>query len=65
MLKGYSGGGRRYGYRSEPIYNGKVDIYGNPEADGYILKINADEADTIIRIFKLFSEKGYSAKKDS
>ena len=63
VLKGYSGGGRRYGYRSEPIYNGKVDIYGNPEADGYILKINADEADTIIRIFKLFSEKGYSAKK--
>lgn len=63
VLKGYSGGGKRYGYYSVPVYNGKVDICGNPEADGYILKINPDEADTVIRIFKLFGEQGYSAKK--
>jgi DNA invertase Pin-like site-specific DNA recombinase len=63
VLKGYSGGGRRYGYRSEPVFNGKVDIYGMPEADGYKLKINAEEAETVVRIFKLFSEEGYSAKK--
>jgi DNA invertase Pin-like site-specific DNA recombinase len=63
VLKGYSGGGKRYGYYSVPVYNGKVDIYGNPEADGYILKINPDEADTVVRIFNLFGEHGYSAKK--
>ena len=63
VLKGYSGGGKRYGYYSVPVYNGKVDIYGNPEADGYILKINPDEANTIIRIFRLFGEDGYSAKR--
>lgn len=63
VLKGYSGGGRRYGYRSEPVLNGKVDIYGMPEADGYKLKINAEEAETVVRIFKLFGEEGYSAKK--
>lgn len=62
ILKGYNGGARRYGYRSEPVYNGKVDIYGNPEAAGYVLKINPDEANTIIRVFKLFGEEGYSAK---
>ena len=63
VLAGYSGGGRRYGYHSKPDYNGKVDIYGNPQADGYILIINPDEADTIIRIFKLFGIEGWSAKK--
>ena len=56
VLSGYSGGGRRYGYYSVPVFNGKVDIYGNPEADGYILKINPEEAETIIRIFTLYSE---------
>lgn len=63
VLKGYSGGSRRYGYRSEPVFNGKVDIYGNPDADGYILKILPDEADTVIRIFSMFGEQGYSARK--
>lgn len=63
VLKGFSAGGKRYGYYSVPVYNGKVDIYGNPLADGYILKINPEEAETVIRIFKLFGEEGYSAKK--
>ena len=30
VLNGFSGGGRRYGYYSVPVFNGKVDIYGNP-----------------------------------
>ena len=63
VLNGYSGGGKRYGYYSEPVFNGKVDIYGNPEADGYLLKIAPDEANTIIRIFRFFGEEGYSARK--
>ncbi|MCS7214940.1 MAG: recombinase family protein [Thermodesulfovibrio sp.] len=63
VLKGFSAGGKRYGYYSIPVYNGKVDIYGNPLADGYILKINPEEAETVIRIFRLFGEEGYSARK--
>jgi len=63
ILRGYSGGGKRYGYRSEPVYSGKVDIYGNPEVEGYRLKIHPEEADTVIRIFKLFGEEGLSARK--
>lgn len=63
ILAGYSGGGRRYGYYSKPDFNGKVDIYGNPEADGYLMMIKPDEADTIVRIFKLFGREGWSAKK--
>lgn len=63
VIKGYSGGSKKYGYYSVPVYNGKVDIYGNPEVDGYILKINPDEANTIIRIFRLFGEDGYSARR--
>jgi DNA invertase Pin-like site-specific DNA recombinase/uncharacterized protein (UPF0333 family) len=63
VLSGYSGGGRRYGYRSEPVFNGKVDIYGNLEADGYRLKIDPLEADTVTRIFRLFGEERYSAKR--
>jgi len=63
VLKGYSGGGRRYGYRSKPVYNGKVDIYGNPEAEGYQLEIKPDEAETVIRIFKMYGEEGLSGKR--
>jgi len=63
VLKGYSGGGRRYGYRSKPVYNGKVDIYGNPEAEGYQLQIKPDEAETVIRIFKMYGEEGLSGKR--
>ena len=29
MLKGYSTGGKIYGYKSKPIYSGKNDPYGN------------------------------------
>ncbi len=63
VLNGYSGGGRRYGYYSVPVFSGKVDIYGNPEADGYNLRIDPDQANTVIRICRLFGEEGCSAKK--
>lgn len=63
VLKGYSAGGKRYGYRSVPVHNGKVDIYGQPEADGYYQVIQPEEAETVIRIFRDYAEKGLSAKK--
>jgi len=63
VLKGFSSGGKRYGYYSAPVHNGRVDIYGNPIAEGYILKINPEEAETVKRIFKLFGEEGYSARR--
>jgi len=63
VLKGFSSGGKRYGYYSAPVHNGRVDIYGNPIAEGYVLKINPEEAETVKRIFKLFGEEGYSARR--
>lgn len=63
VMKGFSGGGKRYGYYSEPVLNGQVDIYGNPLAEGYLLKINIEEAETIRRIFRLYGEEGLSAIK--
>lgn len=63
VMKGFSGGGKRYGYYSEPVYDGKVDIYGHPSAEGYILKINPVEADVVRRIFKMYGEEGLSARK--
>jgi DNA invertase Pin-like site-specific DNA recombinase len=63
VLKGYSGGGRHYGYTSEPVFSGRKDRYGNPEPDGYILKIKHDEALVVQEIFVLFAEKGCSAKR--
>ena len=63
VLKGFSGGGRRYGFRSEPVFNGKVDIYGMPDAEGYKLKIFAEEAENLLRAHRLFGEEGYSGMK--
>lgn len=63
VLAGFSGGGRHYGYRSRPIYSDKTDRYGNKEAIGYALKIDPTEAATVVRIFKLFGEKKWSAKR--
>lgn len=63
ILKGFSGGGKRYGYYSEPVPDGKVDIYGNPTAAGYVLKINPIEAEVIRRIYKMYGEQGLSARK--
>jgi len=63
VLKGFSSGGKRYGYYSSPVYTGMVDIYGNPIVEGYILKINPEEAEVVKKIFHLFGEKGYSARR--
>ena len=63
VLKGYSGGGRRYGYRSVPVHNGKVDIYGQPEADGFNTIIDTEESEMVIRIFRDYAEKGLSVKR--
>jgi len=63
VLKGFSGGGRRYGYKSEPIYSTKIDIYGNPIPEGYKIKIHLPEAEVITRIFRMFGEERLSAKK--
>jgi len=63
VLKQFSAGGRRYGYRSEPVYNGKVDIYGLPIAEGYKLVIEPSEAQTVLRIFKMYGEEGLSARQ--
>jgi len=63
FIKGFSAGGRHYGYKSKPVYSGKMDIYGNPIAEGYILEIFPEEAETVKRIFKLIGEEGYSARR--
>lgn len=63
VLAGFSGGGRHYGYRSRPVYGNKVDRYGSKETIGYVLEIAPKEAETVVRIFKLFGEKGWSAKR--
>jgi DNA invertase Pin-like site-specific DNA recombinase len=62
VLKGFSGGGKRYGYYSEPILDGKVDIYGNPTAEGYVLRIHPLEADVVKRIYRMYGEEGLSAR---
>lgn len=45
------------------LHNGKIDIYGNPLAAGYVIRINYEEAQAVYRIFKMYAEDGYSAKK--
>jgi DNA invertase Pin-like site-specific DNA recombinase len=63
VLKGFSGGGQHYGYRSKPVYGDKADRYGHREAIGYVLEIDPKEAETIVRILILFGQKGWSAKR--
>jgi site-specific DNA recombinase len=62
VLKGFSGGGKRYGISSQPVYSGKIDRYGIKEVDGYKLFINPDEADIVKCIFHLFGVREYTAK---
>jgi site-specific DNA recombinase len=63
VLRGFSGGGSHYGYRSNPEYSWKTDKYGAPKADGYKIEIDAIEAEVVVRIFVLFGLKGWSAKR--
>jgi len=63
FIKGFSTGSRHYGYKSTPVYSNRQDIYGRPIPEGYRLEISHEEAETVKRIFKLFGEENYSAKK--
>ncbi len=58
FFKGYSTGGRTYGYRSEPVYDatGRTDPRGNPVPTGYRLMVSSEEAAIVRLIFQLFKE---------
>lgn len=58
FLKGYSTGGRTYGYRSEAVYEprGGTDPHGNPIPVGYKIGVNEIEAEVVRRIFEWFKE---------
>lgn len=58
FLKGFSTGGRTYGYRSEPVYDqaGRVDAHGHPIPIGYRLFIDEAEAAILRHIFRRFAE---------
>ena len=58
FLKGYSTGGRTYGYRSEPVYDpaGRPDSRGKSVPVGYRLIVVPEEATAIRDIFQLFRE---------
>ena len=56
FLKGYSTGGRTYGYRSEPVFDpgGRVDPRGSPVPVGYRLVVDPQEAEVVRELFALF-----------
>ena len=58
FLKGYSTGGRTYGYRSEPVRDasGHTDPRGDSVALGYRLFIVPEEAEIVRQIFRLFAD---------
>ncbi len=58
FLKGYSTGGRTYGYRSEPVYEGtsRTDPRGNPIPVGYRLTIVLEEAAVVRQVFERFRD---------
>jgi site-specific DNA recombinase len=61
VLRGFAGGGRRYGYRSDPVFTGMLDRYGLPEIAGYRLRIEREEAETVVWIHRMYAEEGLSA----
>jgi len=58
FLKGFSTGGRTYGYRSEPVFDpaGHLDPRGHPIPIGYRLTIEEIEAAVVREIFRLFGD---------
>ena len=56
FLKGYSTGGRTYGYRSQPVYHpsGRTDPHGNPIPVGYKIEVDEFEAQVVRSIFEWF-----------
>ncbi|MFK5914604.1 MAG: recombinase family protein [Woeseiaceae bacterium] len=61
-IKGYTTGGRTYGYRPVPHYSDtEKDVYGNPEIEYATLAIRPEEAVWVKWIFEKASElKSYS-----
>lgn len=57
VQRGFSAGGRAYGYRSEPIYEpGKVDRYGKPDPVAYRKVVHDEEAKTVRWIFRQYAD---------
>ena len=58
FLKGFSTGGRTYGYRSEPVYDssGRVDAHDRPVPIGYRIQVDTEQAKIVRKIFRLFRE---------
>ena len=58
FLKGYSTGGRTFGYGSEPVYDatGKTDPRGGPIPVGYRLAVDLVQASIVRRIFQRFTD---------
>ncbi len=64
VLRGYSTGGRVYGFETEPIFDptGAKDRFGRVRRLGCRILINKDQADVVISIFELKSAgHGYKA----
>ena len=51
---GYSTGGECYGYRSVPIYSGRMDAGGQPIRDHSERRIEPAEAKTVLGVFKMY-----------
>src|SRR6266851_3268795 len=58
FLKGYSTGGRTFGFGSEPVpdHSGATDAHGNQKSVGYRITVVSEEADVVRRIFGLFRD---------
>src|SRR5262249_33075524 len=56
FLKGYSTGGRTYGFSSEPVLDesAATDHRGDPNSIGYRITVVPEEADVVREIFRLF-----------
>jgi DNA invertase Pin-like site-specific DNA recombinase len=59
FLKGFSTGGRTFGYRSQPVYDpsGRTDPWGNRVPIGYRLVIEPTEAAIVREIFQMFCDQ--------
>src|SRR5258705_10810431 len=58
FLKGYSTGGRTYGYKSEPVLDpsGRTDPHGAPLTLGYRPVVAAEQAEVVREIFERFRD---------
>src|SRR5262249_49162533 len=56
FLKGFTVGGRTYGYRSEPVADpmGRIDAHGQVAIVGYRLRVDEAEASMVRKIFSMF-----------